>query len=74
MTQWRHQGFWSKFWYYTVLVGGALFIWYSGAMWLGDGGSSGRKRVFSTGFVVLCVIVAVIELILLNHFFGAKGR
>ena len=34
------------------------------------GGSSGRKRVFSPGFVVICVFVAVIELIALNHFNG----
>ena len=36
-------------------------------------GSSGRKRVFSPGFVVLCTIVAVVELIALNHFYGARG-
>jgi hypothetical protein len=34
--------------------------------------SSGRKRVFSPGFVVLCVFVAVVELIALNHFYGAR--
>jgi len=36
-------------------------------------GSPGRKRVFSPGFVVLCTIVAVVELIALNHFYGARG-
>lgn len=34
-------------------------------------GSSGRKRVFSPGFLVLCTIVAVVELIALNHFYSA---
>jgi len=43
----------------------------SGANWM-DISSSGRKRVFSPGFLVLCVFVAVIELILLNHFYGAQ--
>ena len=37
-------------------------------------GSSGRKRVFSPGFVVLCVFVAVVELIALNHFCGFRGQ
>ena len=44
----------------------------SDAGWMG-GGSSNRKRVFSPGFVVLCVLVAVVELIALNHFYGAYG-
>ncbi|MFS1292063.1 hypothetical protein ACLRDI_30585 [Pseudomonas piscis] len=35
-------------------------------------GSSGRRRVFSPGFVVLCVCVAAVELIALNHFYGAR--
>lgn len=43
----------------------------SGANWM-DISSSGRKRVFNPGFLVLCVFVAVIELILLNHFYGAQ--
>lgn len=37
-------------------------------------GSSGRKRVFSPGFVVLCAFVAVFELIALNHFYGVRMR
>ncbi len=37
-------------------------------------GSSGRKRVFSPGFVVLCVFVAVVELIALNYFYGVRIR
>lgn len=44
----------------------------SDAGWLG-GGSSNRKRVFSPGFVALCVFVAVVELIALNHFHGVRG-
>lgn len=49
----------------------AVFTTYTGAFWLGDG-SSNRKRVFSPGFVVLCTIVAVVELIALNHFYGER--
>nr|DAF79123.1 MAG TPA: hypothetical protein [Caudoviricetes sp.] len=34
------------------------------------GGSSGRKRVFSPNFIALCVFVAVVELIALNHIYA----
>ena len=51
----------------------AVFTSYTGAFWLGDG-SSNRERVFSPGFVVLCTIVAVVELIALNHFYGMRMR
>lgn len=44
---------------------------YSGSTGL-DGESYGRKRVFSPGFIVLCVFVAVVELIALNHFYGVR--
>ncbi len=69
MTAWREQSFWSKV---GVIVWLALLMLIPGASdagWLG-GKSSNRKRVFSPGFVVLCVLVAVAELIALNHFFG----
>ncbi|WP_122614383.1 hypothetical protein, partial [Pseudomonas viridiflava] len=45
----------------------------SDSAWLG-GGSSGRKRVFSSGIVELCVFVAEVELITLNHFYGMRVR
>ncbi|MCS3512136.1 hypothetical protein M2392_002177 [Pseudomonas grimontii] len=73
MTQWRNQSFWGKAWIYALL---ALFMIISDGSdlsSLGDGGSSNRKRVFSPGFIVLCVFVAVIELIALNHFYAANG-
>ncbi|MDR6578983.1 hypothetical protein [Pseudomonas extremaustralis] len=73
MTQLRNQSCWSKAWTYVLL---ALFMMISDGSdlnSLGDGGSSNRKRVFSPGFIVLCVFVAVIELIALNHFYGANG-
>lgn len=72
MTAWREQSFWSKV---GVLAWLALLMMvpgYSDAAGLGWG-SSGRKRVFSPGFVVLCVFVAVIELVALNHFYGVRG-
>ncbi|TWD52541.1 hypothetical protein [Pseudomonas sp. SJZ131] len=31
------------------------------------------RRVFTRGFVMFCVLVAVVELIALNHFYGARG-
>jgi len=36
-------------------------------------GSSSRKRVFSHGFIVLCVFVTVFELIALSHYYGTLG-
>jgi len=68
MTAWRNQSFWSKFWVWALLAFMAVFTTYTGGFWLGDG-SSNRKPVFSPGFVVLCTIVAVVELIALMHFY-----
>ena len=72
MTQWRNQSFWSKVWICAWLALLMVIPGASDAGWMG-GGSSNRKRVFSPGFVVLCVLVAVVELIALNHFYGAYG-
>lgn len=72
MTAWREQRFWSKFRVWTWLAFLAAFTNYTGAFWLGDG-SSNRKRVFRPGFVVLCTVVAVVELIALNHFYDVRG-
>lgn len=69
MTAWREQSFWSKVGVLACLAFLMLIPDYGNDSGLG-GGSSGRKRVFSPGFVLLCVFVAVIELIALNHFYG----
>lgn len=68
----RKQGFWIKAWNYALLAVVAVLTIYTGANWSG-GGSSNRKRVFSPNFIALCVFVAVIEVIVLNHFYGATG-
>ncbi|AXH55465.1 hypothetical protein C4C37_13310 [Pseudomonas amygdali pv. lachrymans] len=71
MSAWREQAFRSKA---KVIAWLALLMVIPGASdsaWL-SGGSSGRKRVFSPGFVVLCVFVAVVELLALNHFYGMQ--
>jgi hypothetical protein len=47
----------------------SVFSFYSDATWLDDG-SSNRKRVFSPGFLTLCVLVAIFELIVLNGLYG----
>ncbi|WP_459676484.1 hypothetical protein [Pseudomonas fluorescens] len=73
MTAWRKQSFWSKYWVWAWLALLMVLPFISDAgpsCW----GSSGRKRVFSPGFVVLCVFVAVVELIGLNHFYGVGMR
>lgn len=70
MYQRRTQGFWAKAGYYALLT----LIVVADAL-TGPGGlgwSVDRKRVFSPGFVGLCVLVAVIELIALNHFYGSR--
>lgn len=69
MTAWREQSFWSKFWVWAWLAF-MVVITAEAGIWP-DGSSSHRKRVFSPGFVVLCTIVAVVELIALNHFYGS---
>lgn len=72
MTTWREQSFWSKVGVLAFMAVLMMIPGYSDAAGL-SWGSSGRKRVFSPGFVVLCTIVAVVELIALNHFYGARG-
>jgi hypothetical protein len=72
MTAWRNQSFWSKVGVIAWLALLMIIPGYSDAAGL-SWGSSGRKRVFSPGFLVLCVFVAVIELIALNHFYGKDG-
>lgn len=65
MTAWREQSFWSKVGVIACLTLLMMLPGYSDIAGLG-GGSSGRKRVFSPRFVVLCVFVAVIELAVLK--------
>ncbi|WP_458722420.1 hypothetical protein [Pseudomonas brenneri] len=68
MTAWREQSFWSKAGALACIAFLMMLPGYSDAAGL-SWGSTGRKRVFSPGFVVLCVFVAVLELIALNHFY-----
>ncbi|WP_338507068.1 hypothetical protein [Pseudomonas poae] len=70
MTAWREQSFWSKVGVIACLAFLMMIPGYSDAAGL-SWGSSGRKRAFSPGFLVLCTIVAVVELIALNQFYGA---
>nr|WP_032891772.1 hypothetical protein [Pseudomonas sp. RIT357] len=72
MTSWRDQSFWSKVQTCTLLALIGMFTSYTDAHWI-EGASSNRKRVFSRGFVVLCAIVAGIELAVLNHFYASPG-
>lgn len=73
MTLWRNQSFWSKVGVIACLAFLIMIPGYSDAAGL-NGSSSSRKRVFSPGFVVLCVFVAVVEVIVLNYFYGARVR
>lgn len=69
MTQWRTQGFWSKTWTYALLALLMILPGYSGETWL-DESSSNRKRVFSSGFVTVCVIVVTSEVVVLQGLYG----
>ncbi|CRM19448.1 MULTISPECIES: hypothetical protein [Pseudomonas] len=69
MSQWRTYSFWTKAWILGLLALMAVVSDGADLSSLGEG-SSHRKRVFSPGFIVLCIFVAVCELILLNHFYG----
>ncbi len=71
MAEWRGCGFWSKAWIVAIL--GLLAVTFDGADLSFLGGGSDRKRVFSPGFIFICVLVVVVELILLNHWYGARG-
>lgn len=73
MTAWRNQSFWSKVGVIACLAFLMMIPGYSDAAGL-SWGSSGRKRVFSPGFLMLCVFVAAFELIALNHFYGVRMR
>ena len=68
-TSCREQSFWNKVWTYALLALMVVFTTEAG-IWP-DGSSSHRKRVFSPGFVVVCVFVAVVELIALSHYYDA---
>ncbi|WDY59861.1 hypothetical protein PVV54_09655 [Pseudomonas sp. PSKL.D1] len=69
MTQWRSEGFWKKAWAYAGLAA-LLALVSEGADVSGlGGGSSNRKRVFSPGFIALCVVVVVVELLVLQHLY-----
>lgn len=70
-SSWREESFWSKAGTYALLALMVVFTSYAG-IW-SDASSSNRKRVFSPGFLVLCVFVAVLELIAPNHFYGLRG-
>lgn len=72
MTAWREQSFWSKVGVWAWLALLMVIPYTSDAGWPG-GGSSNRKRVFSPKFVVLCVFVAVFELMALNHFYEERS-
>lgn len=69
MTAWREQTFWSKVGVIACLGLLMMLPGYSDIAGMG-GGSSGRKRVFSPNFIALCVFVAVVELIALNHIYA----
>ncbi|MGX4728036.1 hypothetical protein [Pseudomonas corrugata] len=73
MTGWRQQSFWTKVGVLAWLMLLIIIPGASDASWMGSG-SSNRKRVFSPGFIILCVFVAVIELIALNHFYEVRMR
>lgn len=71
MAEWRGRGLWSKAWIVALL--GILAVTFDGADLSSLGGGSNRKRVFSPGFIALCVFVVAVELIVLNHWYKVQG-
>lgn len=71
MTAWRNHSFWSKVGVIAWLALLMMIPGYSDAAGL-DGSSYGRKRVFSSGFLVVCTFVAVFELIALKYLNGLR--
>lgn len=71
MAEWRGRGLWSKAWIVALL--GILAVTFDGADLSCLGRGSNRRRVFSPGFIALSVFVVVVELIVLNHWYGARG-
>ncbi|MDG6399949.1 hypothetical protein QCD79_08085 [Pseudomonas quasicaspiana] len=69
MTQWEPREFTKKTRNRALLACLMIVSFFVDVSWLGDG-SSNRKRVFSAGFMTLCVIVAVLELAILNDIYG----
>nr|WP_095095835.1 hypothetical protein [Pseudomonas sp. Irchel 3A5] len=72
MTQWERRGLTKKTKSRALLACLLIVSFFVDVSWFGDD-SSNRKRVFSAGFVSLCIIVAVLELVILNGIYG-KGR
>jgi hypothetical protein len=72
-TSWREQSFWSKVGVIACLA--FLIMVLPGYSYVAglSGGSSGRKRVFSLGFVVLCIFVAVFEVLALSQYYVVYG-
>ncbi|WP_419795089.1 hypothetical protein MYA83_12545 [Pseudomonas palleroniana] len=71
MTAWRNQSFWGKVGALAYMALLMMIPGYSDAAGLSRR-SYGRKRVFSPGFIMLCVFVAVIELLALNQIYGVQ--
>lgn len=72
MAQWKRRGLTEKTEGRALLACLLIVSFFIEGSWTGDY-SSNRKRVFSAGFVTLCIIVAVFELVILNGIYG-EGR
>lgn len=72
MTGWERRGFTKKTQSWALLACLLIISFFVDGP-LPESHSSNRKRVFSTGFVTLCVVVAVLELVILNGIYG-EGR
>ncbi|WKV85991.1 hypothetical protein LJJ44_08945 [Pseudomonas sp. B24_DOA] len=71
MSRWKYLSVWGKVWACFCVAFLILTASETGIRWMG-GGSSARKRVFSPGFIVPAVFAAVVELMLLNHFYDGR--
>jgi len=68
-SSWRVQSFWSKAWTYALLA--LMVVFSQPKLALGrTAAHPNGKRIFSPGFIVLCVFVGVAELVALNLPYG----
>ncbi len=72
MAEWERNGLTKRMQGWAILICMLLIGLFIDGPWP-DSDSSNRKRVFSPGFISLCVVVATLELVILNGMYG-EGR
>lgn len=72
MAEWERNRWTKRTQNWALLIGLLIIGFFIDGPWP-DSDSSNRKRVFSPGFISLCVVVVTLELVILNGMYG-EGR